>query len=287
VKDIRKLGVLENGRTFLDQFRILITEIGNALGYVRMVRSAGMLFCSEAVRFLPDLDQIIKFETHSGEGLPNDDEESSNERVVGAGLHEGTVRAAKNLDDVAGTLASNFSEGSDYFKVLVTVFQQVLMSGDHAHLDNFYMIVPSLCLSWVDASYQAKMLMYKSNRTRDTYYTDDGFAVGLAYIMAILQQGSKFESLHWFQCMRDKLSTDAQAIAEKKAQQDAKRAKILQQQQQSRSMFSRAVVVEKVSEEDEEAVHSLQQNENKLQATKRENDMLLFSLNGAQIFFKR
>jgi len=32
VKDIRKLGVLDNGRTFLDQFRILITKIGNALG---------------------------------------------------------------------------------------------------------------------------------------------------------------------------------------------------------------------------------------------------------------
>ena len=29
-KEIRKLGVTDNGRTFLDQFRILITEIGNA-----------------------------------------------------------------------------------------------------------------------------------------------------------------------------------------------------------------------------------------------------------------
>ena len=67
VKDIRKLGVVD-GRTFLDQFRILITEIGNALGYVRMVRSAGMYFCSEAVRFLPDLDQIINFEAHAGTG---------------------------------------------------------------------------------------------------------------------------------------------------------------------------------------------------------------------------
>jgi WASH complex subunit 7 len=27
VKDIRKLGVAENGRTFLDQFRVLITEV--------------------------------------------------------------------------------------------------------------------------------------------------------------------------------------------------------------------------------------------------------------------
>ena len=50
-KAIRKLGVdPKTGRTFLDQFRILITEIGNALGYVRMVRSAGMHYCSNAIR---------------------------------------------------------------------------------------------------------------------------------------------------------------------------------------------------------------------------------------------
>lgn len=44
-KDIRKLGISDTGKTFLDQFRLLITEIGNALGYVRMVRSAGMNYC--------------------------------------------------------------------------------------------------------------------------------------------------------------------------------------------------------------------------------------------------
>lgn len=68
VKDIRKLGVNEEKKTFLDQFRILITEIGNALGYVRMVRSASMYYCSEAVKFLPELDDIIKFEHHAGKG---------------------------------------------------------------------------------------------------------------------------------------------------------------------------------------------------------------------------
>ena len=36
--------------TFLDKFRQLITEIGNALGYVRMVRSAGMHHNSDAVK---------------------------------------------------------------------------------------------------------------------------------------------------------------------------------------------------------------------------------------------
>jgi len=36
-KEIRKLGIIDN-KSFLDKFRMLITEIGNALGYVRMLR---------------------------------------------------------------------------------------------------------------------------------------------------------------------------------------------------------------------------------------------------------
>lgn len=75
------------------------------------------------------------------------------------------------------TLVDNFSEGSDYFKVLVNVFQSVLLTPDNDHLRTFFMIgfppsiflfltriVPSMCLSWVEASLQAKESMYKATR---------------------------------------------------------------------------------------------------------------------------
>jgi len=114
-RDIRKLGVNDVNKSFLDQLRILITEIGesfccifhfsfflyllcgfalhltmplfftsfsmcvpfnlfipltgNALGYVRMVRSASMYYCSEAVKYLPDFDDLISFEDCAGKGL--------------------------------------------------------------------------------------------------------------------------------------------------------------------------------------------------------------------------
>ena len=47
------------------------------------------------------------------------------------------------------TLMKNFSEGIDYFQVLVQVFQQVMLSKDHSYLKNF-MIIPSLCINYVD-----------------------------------------------------------------------------------------------------------------------------------------
>jgi len=66
-RTIRKLGVLQDNQTYLDQFRLLISHIGNAMGYVRMIRSGGLNFCSNSIRFVPDLDDIISFEEFSGE----------------------------------------------------------------------------------------------------------------------------------------------------------------------------------------------------------------------------
>lgn len=62
VKDIKKLGVNKGNQSYLDQFRDLITEIGNALGYVRMVRAGGLRYIADAIKFVPDLDNIENFE---------------------------------------------------------------------------------------------------------------------------------------------------------------------------------------------------------------------------------
>jgi len=35
---------------------------GNAMGYVRMIRSGGLHCCSNAIQFIPDLEDIEKFE---------------------------------------------------------------------------------------------------------------------------------------------------------------------------------------------------------------------------------
>jgi WASH complex subunit 7 len=80
-------------------------------------------------------------------------------------------------------------------KVLVKVFQSVLLTVDHDHLRTFYIIIPALCISWTDAALQAKDNMFKVTRAsvnsaipKEMYYADDGFAMGVAYCLAILKQ---------------------------------------------------------------------------------------------------
>ena len=140
LKDIRKLGVAEDGTTFLDQFRKQITEVGNALGYVRMVRSGGLHHVSQSIKFVPELDLIPAFA----------------ESATKENLSAETQAAAKNLDQVLTDLCANFSEGTEYFSILVKIFQPVLNQESQAHLKNFYAIVPALTLNYVE-----KMLMHK------------------------------------------------------------------------------------------------------------------------------
>ena len=44
----RKLGLMPDGATYLDQFRILVSHVGNAMGYVRMIRSGGLRSVSDS-----------------------------------------------------------------------------------------------------------------------------------------------------------------------------------------------------------------------------------------------
>lgn len=308
VKDIRKQGIFDGNKTCLDQFRVLITEIGNALGYVRMVRSAAMYYCSEAVKFLPEFDDIINFEGFAGTAghsaaapdASGDAAAASEEEKVGANFAPETVRAAKNLDSVINTLVSNFGEGSDYFKVLVKVFQGVLLTDANDHLKTFCMIVPALCISWVEASLVCKENMAKvvkgaPNQGREIYFTDDGFAMGVAYILAILKQTKKNEALHWQDTINAKHNADAKALEIAVAERAAREAKMKEKQKKRSSWFG-GLGKGKGKEEDEEEidqyeeyqeVHTQQLTGKKLESYRREFDQLFYSMNGAAIFFKR
>jgi hypothetical protein len=50
----------------------------------------------------------------------------------------------RHLDDVISNLVKNFTEGTEYFKILVDVFSNEFRGKKNLHLKNFYVIVPAL-----------------------------------------------------------------------------------------------------------------------------------------------
>ena len=159
-QDIRKLGVADDGSSYLDAFRILITEIGNAMGYVRMVRSGGLNYTSNAIKFIPDLRNVPKFvEEVSSELLPLP-----------------TQNAAKNLDKAVEGLCKNFAEGTDYFKMLVAAFAPEFRNENNGHLKNFYMIIPAMTINFVNYLISTKDKLFTTRKGQKPSYCfcDDG-----------------------------------------------------------------------------------------------------------------
>ncbi|XP_021113967.1 WASH complex subunit 4 [Heterocephalus glaber] len=242
-RGIRKLGITPEGQSYLDQFRQLISQIGNAMGYVRMIRSGGLHCSSNAIRFVPDLEDIVNFE----------------ELVKEEGLAEETLKAARHLDSVLSDHTRNSAEGTEYFKMLVDVFAPEFRRPKNIHLRNFYIIVPPLTLNFVEHSISCKEKLNKKNKI-GAAFTDDGFAMGVAYILKLLDQYQEFDSLHWFQSVREKYLKEMRAVAKQQNVQSAG--------------------------QDEKLLQTMTLTQKRLDIYLQEFELLYFSLSSARIFFR-
>src|SRR3569623_1086527 len=92
-----------DGRSSLEEFRKLITQIGNILGFVRMVRYGAIDSCSYSANFLPttewDKSQMIEHAVTNGAGLKE------------------TKEAAHIFDATVNSIYDTFNNTNDYIEV--------------------------------------------------------------------------------------------------------------------------------------------------------------------------
>lgn len=199
---IKKLGLNEKGESYLDQFRKIITQIGNAMGYVRLIRSGGRRCLAEGTSFIPDIEKIKQLKACIDievEELPNQ-----------------SKKGADGLLDHLQSFLANIDETTEYFELLVKVFVPVLRNKDNIHLKNFYIIIPPLTVNYIEYSLNFKEKLNKRNKSEYSF-TDDGFALGLAFIVEILNQEKQLDSLHWFHSVQRKLKLGKIKIKEQAA----------------------------------------------------------------------
>lgn len=204
LRDIRKLGTLDNGMSFIDQFRSLVTEIGNALGFVRMVRLGAMHYSTNAAKFAPS-SQALRF--------------SADEAITIDDISEHTKRALKNLRDEIEALGRGGTDGTDYFQVLVSVFSTELQNKGKEHLNDFYLILPALTMSASETILASKDKLTRRGKDSHTAtFTDDGLALGIVYLLSVLGQHEAFDALHWFESATKHFDTERKKANEEKSE---------------------------------------------------------------------
>lgn len=108
----------------------------------------------------------------------------------------------------------------------------------------------------------AKDKLNKKNK-EGALFTDDGFPMGLIYILKLLDQITDFNSLNWHTSIKMKTKTE--------------RAKIDEQRKKIGSSSS---------SNDEKLLQTLLLSEKRLNAFQMEFELLFYNINSAKIFFQ-
>lgn len=141
----------------------------------------------------------------------------------------------------------------------MTIFSTYLQSSKNSHLKNFYIFVPALTINYIENILRAKDRLNKKGK-EEVLFTDDGFAMGIVYILKLLNQLSEFNSLNWFKTVRTKIHMEKKEISRQRAELEKSKGDNLLQ--------------------------TLLLSEKRIQAFEMEFQLLFFSVNSCKIFFQ-
>ena len=127
--------------------------------------------------------------------------------------------------DTISSLKQTGENELNYLEVLVKAFAGSLSPEKMPDIDLFAFLLAPLTITYIDNAINAKDNLLKKNKTEEgAYFSDDGFMVGICYLLKIFSCDKKFESLNWFPSV----------INYYKAKQNQKQKKIMPKQQKKK-----------------------------------------------------
>lgn len=116
-----------------------------------------------------------------------------------------------------------------------------------------------MTINYIEHILIAKDRLTKKN-LEGALFTDDGFPMGLIYVLKLLDQITDFSSLNWAKSVRMKIQAERTKI-------DEQRVKI-------------------VAKNDEKLLQTLLLSEKRLNSFQMEFDLLFYNISSAKIFFQ-
>ena len=179
-----------------------ITQIGNAVALSRCIRTALMDYNSQNVNLLTsyniddfnNLVQQLILQVKSDPVNPNVNNISPN-------MLSNTQNSLNDSNRLFCDMVNSLKQTGEinYLQVLVTSFQGSLSPEKVPDIDLFAFLLPPLTITFIDNAINARDNLLKKNKSEEmAYFSDDGFMMGVCYLLKLFSADKKFESLSWF-----------------------------------------------------------------------------------------
>jgi WASH complex subunit 7 len=208
--DIKNLIKSKDEITLLDKLRGFITQIGNALGFIRIIRASLIDYSTQNLKFFSGNENQYE------EILKN----LSSIEIEDEGTKVSFTNTNKIFQESLNLLDQNKKEAVNYLTLLVDTFENIFQN--IPDLDLFFYLIPAVSINYIENLIKAKDKIIKIN-VKDAYFSDDGFILGVSYLLKIFKQENSLDSLHWFQSVIEKFENDSKQFSQhkvKKTQDD-------------------------------------------------------------------
>ena len=186
----------------MEQLLKIVKQIGNAVALTRCIRTALMDYNSQNANLLTagnfdDFTKMTSTITLEVDALAANPSSISNNMLMNA--QNSFNDSNKMFIDTISSLKQTGENDKNYLSLLVTSFGDALSPEKIKDIDLFAFLFPALCITYIEKLIVAKENINKINmKDEDSYFSDDGFIVGMCYLLKIFKIDGIFESLNWF-----------------------------------------------------------------------------------------
>ena len=88
--------------------------------------------------------------------------------------------------------------------MLITGFRGSINLEKMPFIELFAFLLPPLTITFIENAINARENLLKKNKSEDAqHFSDDGFIMGMCYLLKLFLSDKKFESLNWFTSVID------------------------------------------------------------------------------------
>uniref|UniRef100_A0A914LG48 Uncharacterized protein n=6 Tax=Meloidogyne TaxID=189290 RepID=A0A914LG48_MELIC len=187
----------------IERLRILIVRIGNMIGLLRMFRS-GIL-----ETFAPNITFGFKHKELMSDLINNFNKNSIQNNC------------AKLCDKISSNITGYLTSNNDSIELLTSMFAKEFRGNNKfAHLRDFFILIPTLMIVQIEyiSKCRARLSNKKMSLNEDLavagsfneqfIFVEDGFSIGIAYVLTLLNQQFFFNSLNWFDSVFNKIHSE-------------------------------------------------------------------------------